>query len=278
MIETIDLGEGVWDFRTPLWQTNSLLAVADGVALLTDPAFTPEEIEAIGAEVEARAARAAYLLVTHSDYDHVCGIPWFPEAEVVAGADTAEKVSDGSAAKGLAGGGAEWGVSWPADLRVDRVVAAGVESRLGPFRVSTLDGSSHGRDGLGYVLLDQGVLLSGDNLSAISYPLLAGSFERARASTAELVDALDRSPLRHVVPGHGPVLTPDEAREIGRADLAYLDAIAAAAREAADAGMSPGQALVHVFAVEPPRANTLDLEIYDLRGNNARLVLRELGD
>ena len=80
-----DLGGGVWSFQTPLWQTNSLLAVANGEALLCDPALTPAELDAICAEVRRRAGEARYLLVTHADYDHVCGIPSLPEAEVVAG-------------------------------------------------------------------------------------------------------------------------------------------------------------------------------------------------
>jgi glyoxylase-like metal-dependent hydrolase (beta-lactamase superfamily II) len=271
-LSAADLGSGVWSFQTPLWQTNSVVAIADGVALLCDPAFTPAEIEAIRDEVDALGATARFLLVTHSDYDHVCGIPWFPSVEVVAGPDTAELVRDGRGAQGLAAGGADWGVSWPQELRVDRVVEPPAELELGPFRVAALDGSSHGRDGLGYVLLDQGILLPGDNISAISYPLLAGSFERCRASNRALLEALDRYELRHVVPGHGPVLTPAEARTIARADVAYLDALEAAANEAA--AMSPARALMHVFAVEPPRPTTLDFEIFDLRGGNARLVLR----
>ncbi len=45
-----DLGEGVWHFQTLLWQTNSVLAVAGGEALVCDPALAPAEIEAIREE------------------------------------------------------------------------------------------------------------------------------------------------------------------------------------------------------------------------------------
>ena len=69
-------------------------------------------------------AGSRFLLVTHADYDHVCGIPCFPDAQVVAGAGAAVKLEDGSAAAGLLSGGAEWGVEWPTDLRVDRGVTA----------------------------------------------------------------------------------------------------------------------------------------------------------
>ena len=271
-----DLGGGVWSFQAPLWQTNSLLAVSEDEALLCDPAFRPEEIEAIATEARQRAGGRSFLLVTHADYDHVCGIPYFPEAEVVAGADAAARLRDGRAAAGLVSGGTEWGVAWPSDLRVDRELEGG-EIELGSFRVAVIEAASHGREGLGYVLLEQGVLLPGDNLSAITIPLLAGSFALARKAAERLLGALDSYALRHVVPGHGPVLPPDAARRIGEEDLRYLEQLEAAAREAASERLSPGYAVAHVYGVEPPRPNTVDFEIYGIHGANARLALREQG-
>jgi hydroxyacylglutathione hydrolase len=272
--ERIDLGGGVAVFQAPLWQTNALVAVSGGDALLCDPAMTPDEIAAIASEVQGRRT---FLVVTHADYDHVCGIPYFPSAQVVAGEGTAAKVRDGSAAAGLASGGAEWGIEWPSELRVDREVGTGDELQLGAFRVAVVDTPSHGREGVGYVLLELGILLPGDNVSAITYPLLGASLARARESAENLLRALEDYDLRHVVPGHGPVLTLEQARRVGEQDLDYLERLDEAAREAAAQGLSPGYALVEVFEVEPPRANTPDFEIYGIRAGNARLALREHG-
>jgi glyoxylase-like metal-dependent hydrolase (beta-lactamase superfamily II) len=273
-----DLGQGVWQFQAPLWQTNSLLALADGEALLCDPALTPDEIAGIRSEVERRAEGPLHLLVTHGDFDHVCGLPYFPEAEVVAGEETAQRIADGAVPDELRAAGAEWGAEWLTDnLRVDRVVAAGTEFACGAFRVAALDAPSHGRDGLAFVLSDQGILLPGDHLSAITYPLLAASPARAATACERLIEAIDRFEPRWVVPGHGPALSAEQARAIAEADLAYLRALAEAAREAVAEALSPGDALLHVFAVEPPRTNTDDFEIYAIRTGNARLVLAEVG-
>jgi hydroxyacylglutathione hydrolase len=273
-----DLGQGVWQFQAPLWQTNSLLALADGEALLCDPALTPDEIAGIRSEVERRAEGPLHLLVTHGDFDHVCGLPYFPEAEVVAGEETAQRIADGAVPDELRAAGAEWGAEWLTDnLRVDRVVAAGTEFACGTFRVAALDAPSHGRDGLAFVLSDQGILLPGDHLSAITYPLLAASPARAATACERLIEAIDRFEPRWVVPGHGPALSAEQARAIAEADLAYLRALAEAAREAVAEALSPGDALLHVFAVEPPRTNTDDFEIYAIRTGNARLVLAEVG-
>jgi hydroxyacylglutathione hydrolase len=272
--EIRDLGEGVRQFQAPLWQTNSVLAVSGSEALLCDPALAPEQIGAIRTEVDALGGGPLHLLVTHGDFDHVCGIPYFPEAEVVAGEEAAGRIHEDAAGE-LADAGPEWGYEWRTDgLRVDRVVAAG-GFRCGAFRVEALEAPSHGREGLAFVLPEQGILCAADHLSPITYPLLAGSLERTAVAVEGLLRALERFELRWVVPGHGRALEPQEARAIGEADLAYLRALQQAAREAVDDEPSDGWALLRAFAVEPPRANTNDFEIYGIRAANARLAVAE---
>jgi glyoxylase-like metal-dependent hydrolase (beta-lactamase superfamily II) len=271
----VDLGEGVRQYQTPLWQTNCLLALAGGEALLCDPSYTQEEIDGLREEVEEAGPSSVHVLVTHADYDHVCGLGAFPGATVAAVQGTASRMDDGSATAGLAAAGEEWGISWPlTGVRVDRTVAFG-ETQLGAFRVDVVDAASHGREGAAFVLVDQGVLFPGDHLSPITIPLLAGSLDAAIAANEALIEAIARHDLRWVVPGHGRTLSPGEAREIGEADLAYLRRLRDAAREAVDAGLAPGYALLHVHAVEPPRADTDDFAVYGIRTGNARVALEE---
>jgi glyoxylase-like metal-dependent hydrolase (beta-lactamase superfamily II) len=273
----VDLGEGVRQYQTPLWQTNCLLAVAGGEALLCDPSYTQEEIEELRYEVERTGASRVHVLVTHADFDHVCGLGSFPDATVVAVDGTAARVGDGSAGEALAAAGEEWGIGWPSDgVRIDESVGAG-EALLGAFRVDIVDAPSHGREGAAFVLADQGVLFPGDHLSPITIPLLAGSPELAVSAGEALLDALARHELRWVVPGHGRALTVDEARAIGEADVAYLTRLREAAGEAVEGGLPPGDALLHAYAVEPPRPDTDDFAVYGIRTANARLALEEAG-
>jgi glyoxylase-like metal-dependent hydrolase (beta-lactamase superfamily II) len=213
-----------------------------------------------------------HVLVTHADFDHVGGIPYVPDAVVVAGEATAARIRSGEAGRDLVDAGREWGVDWLDSLRVDRVVPPG-ETACGVFRVEAIVADGHTADGLAYVLVEQGVLVAGDYLSGMTYPFLGGSLEAAIATHRRLLDALDRHELRWVVPGHGAPLPPAEARSVGEADLAYLQALAAAVAEARERDLPPGPALLHVFAVEPPRPTTLDFELYGLRAANARAVL-----
>lgn len=266
-----DLGDGLRVLQTPLWQTNALLAHSRDEVLLCDPCFTPEEIETVAAAAREPGG-PVHVLVTHGDFDHVCGLGYLPEATIVAGAGTAERIATGTAAEELAAAGAEWGVSWRTELRVDRVVEPG-SFECGGFPVQALEATGHTADGLAYVLVDQGVLIPGDYLSAMTYPFVLGRLDHAIATVRRLLDALARLDLRLVVPGHGPVLTPREAAAVGEGDLVYLEALAGAVAETRADVLSPGDALLHVFAVEPPRKTTPDFEIYALRSANARSVL-----
>jgi glyoxylase-like metal-dependent hydrolase (beta-lactamase superfamily II) len=271
-----DLGGGVRQSQNPLWQTNSMLAVADGETLLCDPGLMPGDLETLAMEA-GRAGGAIYLLVTHADFDHTCGIGFFPGATVVAGEATAAAIESGEAGRLLAAAAPDWGATWPLELRVDRPLTPG-EHVLGRFRIEAIEAPGHTADGLAFILLDQGVLLPGDYLSAMTYPFVTASFAEARATHERLLAALERHELRWVVPGHGPPLTPADARVIGQADLAYLEALETAARHAHERGLSPGRALVSVFGVEPPRATTDDFEVYGIRAFNARKALAETGD
>jgi hypothetical protein len=48
-----DLGEGLWQSQTPLWQTNAVLVRAGAETVLCDPCFTPDEIERLVAPAAA---------------------------------------------------------------------------------------------------------------------------------------------------------------------------------------------------------------------------------
>ncbi len=269
-----ELAHGLWLFQTGLWQTNSLLLRRSAGALVCDPCWTPEEI----ARIRRKAGSGPLqLLLTHADYDHTCGIGFFPEATVLASPETAAAVESGAAADSLAAASREWGLEWPLDLRVDRQVAAGERFTCGAFEVEAIDARGHVPDGLAYAILDEGVLLPGDYLSSITYPFATWSVEAARHTCARLLAALDRLEPEWVVPGHGPALGAMEARRIGEADIEYLTTLEAVARDAVARGLSSGDALLAAYSVEPPRSTTDDFEVYGIRAFNARKALEQAG-
>ena len=104
---SVELPHAVWQSQTPLWQTNSLV-IGDHDTIVIDPAWTAEEIQAIVERCRALGGRCSILL-THADYDHICGVGAFGgEVEVIAGTGTADRVADGGAAAALAQASREW--------------------------------------------------------------------------------------------------------------------------------------------------------------------------
>jgi glyoxylase-like metal-dependent hydrolase (beta-lactamase superfamily II) len=86
-LAVIRLQGGMLVLRSQLWATNSVIVPADDACLVCDPSIFADEIEEIRTATHGYAH--VYLLVTHSDFDHVCGVPAFAEATVIAGATTA---------------------------------------------------------------------------------------------------------------------------------------------------------------------------------------------
>src|SRR5215475_5014155 len=85
-----------WErFEAFLWRTTSLLVLADGESLAVDPAITVDEVVGIDRRGRELGAPIRHVLITHGDWDHVCGIGAFPEAEGAMGEETGEKVASG---------------------------------------------------------------------------------------------------------------------------------------------------------------------------------------
>ena len=217
----------MWErFEAALWSTTSLLVVADGESLVVDPAITSEEVARITARATELGAPIGHVLITHGDWDHVCGIGAFPDAVAVMGEETAERVET-SGADSVRRAAEENGIEVPGALRVDRTFARGAAIELGPFVVETFPLVGHTEDGTGYRIRDLGLLVVGDHLSPVEFPF-ARSPAAYRFTLAGLIETLRADPPATVIPGHGSPLELDDALRIAEADLAYLRSLHAA--------------------------------------------------
>jgi glyoxylase-like metal-dependent hydrolase (beta-lactamase superfamily II) len=260
-------------FESALWQTASLLLVADGEAVAVDPCISSEEVAVIAARAQALGAPVTHVLATHADWDHVCGIAAFPDAVAAMGEQSGEAVSSGAPAAVIAQRAVEYDVTvagWP---RVDRTLVAGVAHRIGPFVVETVALAGHTADGTGYRVRALDVLAVGDHLSAVEFPFVSSTADY-RMTLAGLIELLHHDPPAQVVPGHGPALTAAEALAIAEADLAYLRALRAAVAGALAAGANRERAREAGQAIEPPRTAPGDLA--GMRAANVEAQLDEL--
>jgi len=240
-------------FESALWRTSSLLIVRGEEAVVVDPAVSADEVAAIAARAGGLGARVTHVIVTHADWDHVCGIAAFPEAVVVAGEATAGRIASRRAGS-LAERAQAAGIPIAGDARVDREFVPGTAQRIGPFVAETLALPGHTPDGVAYRFRDPDVLAVGDHLSTAEFPF-ASAPAGYRATLAALSELLRRDPPARVVPGHGPELTAEAALAVADGDLAYLWSLHAAVVSAPDAAGARAAAL----AVPVPRPAPDDL-------------------
>lgn len=257
-------------FESALWQTSSLLLVAGREAVLVDPCISADEVARIASRASELGASVTHVLVTHADWDHVCGIAAFPDAVATMGAGTAEIVAEGKLPALIAKRAATYGLKIEGEPRVDRVLEPAVAHQVGPFVVETIPLRGHTPDGTGYRIRELDLLAVGDHLSAVEFPF-ASTTSDYRTTLTSLIELLRTDPPAAVVPGHGPPLNPEEALRIAEADLAYLRAL----RDAVAAGRND-RARARAAALAVPLPRPAPDELAGMHAGNAEMQLEEL--
>jgi len=263
-----------WErFEAFLWETTSLLVVGEAESLVVDPAITADEVAAIDSSATELGAPVGQLLITHGDWDHVCGIGGFPEATVAMGEETAAKVTSGAAANSVQRGVDGYGFDVAGPPRVDRPFARGTAVALGEFVVESFPLVGHTPDGTGFRLRELGLLIVGDHLSPVEFPF-ATSPAAYRLTLAGLIELLREDPPETVIPGHGPPHSAEEALGIAQADLGYLRSLHRSVVDVLSRGGTRAEAREAGLVVALPRESSPDLE--EMRGFNVDRELDEI--
>ena len=255
-------------FESGLWETASLLLCANGEAVLVDPGVSADEVEHIAARADELGVRVTEVLVTHADWDHLCGIAAFPAAAATMSESTAARLLSRTAEAPMAERAAASGIEIAGEPRIDRTFPAGIAIQAGPFLVETLALPGHTPDGTAFRCREADLLAVGDHLSTIEFPFVT-STAAYRATLAALIDLLRHDPPGRVIPGHGPELTAAQALAIAEADLYYLWSL----HQAVALGATRKDAQAAGLAVELPRPAGDDLA--QAKNANVEAALRE---
>jgi len=213
------------------------------------------------------------VLITHGDWDHVCGIGGFPDAVVSMGEETAARVEDGSRVQSIQRAADAHGFVSAGSPRVDEAFPRGRALALGEFVVETFPLVGHTPDGTGFRLRELGLLVVGDYLSSVEFPF-ATSPSAYRLTLAGLIELLREDPPETVIPGHGPPLTAEEALGVAEADLRYLRSLHAAVVGALAGDRTRDEAHAAGLAVALPRESSPDLA--EMRGFNVEREIEEI--
>lgn len=222
LLRLVEVTTGVWVAQSRRYDTNStVLLDGHGGALVIDPAWDPDELAAIPADLAALGVRCVAGLSTHVHYDHVM---WHPDLGDVPRWATAGTVAMVEADRDA--------VVAPLhrDLPDDLVDVAARDLRpidgellewSGPTAVVHVH-NAHAPHHLALELPDLGLLVSGDMLSDVELPMPDGDdvdLSTYRTGLESLTDVVRRTRLQ--VPGHGSVGRDPASRHA--ADLRYLD-------------------------------------------------------
>jgi len=222
LVRLVEVADSVWVARSRRYETNStVLLDGHGGALVIDPAWDPDELAAIPADLAALGVRCVAGLSTHVHYDHVM---WHPDLGDVPRWATPGTVAMVEADRDSVV--APLHRDLPAELvdvaaRDLRPIDGELLEWTGPTAVVHVH-HAHAPHHLALELPDLGLLVSGDMLSDVELPMPDGDdvdLVTYRTGLESLTDVVRRSRLS--IPGHGSV--GDDPRGRHDADRRYLD-------------------------------------------------------
>ena len=202
--------------------TNTVLVHAGPDALLVDPGWDPDELDAIAADLRTVGLVVRAGFATHAHHDHVLWHPGFGGGPRYA-SDAAVELADHEQATNRAALGPAFAA------RPDLLTLVGrlqpLTADLVPWSGPAIDVTVHDGHSPGHAALqvpEFGVLIAGDMLSDVEIPLL---YETGPTAYAAALDALEPlvATADVVVPGHGH---PGPGAPRLAADRAYLAALA----------------------------------------------------
>lgn len=210
-----------------IWQTTCTVVRGGEETFVIDSPVLPDELEILPALLEqSHFPPLSGLLVTHADWDHLLGRLAFHQAAVGCARSSVERMSGapGDPQRELRAFDEQHYVTRPKPLSIGSVQALDVPGRceIGRHELELYPAEGHTCDGMAVWVPWAKVLVAGDYLSAVEIPVLGegGSIE-AYMQTLERLGPLV-SAAEHVVPGHGPVLSSQQATSVLEEDLAYL--------------------------------------------------------
>jgi glyoxylase-like metal-dependent hydrolase (beta-lactamase superfamily II) len=220
-VRTRRLPGGALLLTSALWQVNAILLPLGEETVLVDSVVLPDELDAL-----VPLAPSA-LVATHAHFDHLLATSVFPELPLRVGASTLPLLGE-EPVRELAASDAELYIERPRGLSFARA------ELLDDDRLEVVAADGHAADGIALFDPASGLLLAGDHLIEVEIPLVseAGSPEAYLATLDRLAPLVERAEL--VVPGHGPPLSRERARELLDLDRRYVSDLAAGPLRGAD--------------------------------------------
>lgn len=196
-------------FESQLYKTTSTVIETDDCVIVVDPCLLPFEVDAIQEYVmDMKGSRPIYLIITHSDWDHIVGAVAFPEATVIASKAFTSKNKEEIV---------EQVKAFDDQYYIDRnspiiypdvditVTKDGEQLKIGNTVLTFYLAKGHTDDGIYGIVEPIGIWITGDYLSDIEFPFIYSS-SKDYIDTLEKTDViLNNHQINVLIPGHGHV-------------------------------------------------------------------------
>ena len=248
-----EIAPGVHVFASPAYALKSGVILGDGSrpfvrggpppdapgptpALLVDPGYFPSDLDRISSFLSARGAEPRWIVLTHSDWDHIAGPARFPAAMTVASSRFPDRVADrrDSIVRSLEDFDRKLYVRRESIFEIPVASSlVGAPSDLvwnGP-RARLLPAGGHTPDGLMLLAGDSRVIFAGDHLSDLEIPFVGDSLAAYRETLSMVRRLAVRGEAETLVPGHGELCGRDGILDRIDEDEDYLDRLEQWVRE-----------------------------------------------
>lgn len=198
---------GIYVTSSHVQKLQSVVVVTNDALLVVDPGYFTDEVSHIRqfAQPFENSSRNRYVILTHSDFDHILGVPSFPGYRVLT-ANTWDEANEIRAIERA------W--RFDSEFYVDRdwegpMPRISIDQRLADSE--SLDGvtfyhaSGHTADGL--VAVSGQVAIVGDYLSAVEFPFVYTSYRMYLNTLEHFRSIFERHAVQCVISQHGPAAT-----------------------------------------------------------------------
>ncbi len=199
-------------FESALYETTTTVIESNEAIVLVDPNWLPEEISKIRAHIDQRIKnKQLYLVITHSDYDHIIGSGAFPEAIVIASEsfklnkDKQARLDEITVFDQMYYLTRVYEVSYP---KVNIVIKENeTHISLGDLACIFYLSPGHTDDGLFFYIKQLNILIVGDYLSNVEFPFITSSYNDYVKTINLMKEVTKKYHVALLIPGHGKVTT-----------------------------------------------------------------------
>jgi hydroxyacylglutathione hydrolase len=213
-----ELRQGVYVHSSHVQKMQSVIVADERALYVFDPCYFSSEIEEIRefAKSLETPARSRWLILTHSDFDHIAGAHYFPDYQVVV-SNRWDESNEVSSIEKIEMFDSEFYVDRPWSGKMNRVP---IHHRVTDGdRIENLtfyEAKGHTWDGL--ISVHGDIAIVGDYLSAVEFPFVYTSYKAYQQTLAVFRHLLQSHDIRCVITQHGPAAN-DPGEIMRRIDL-----------------------------------------------------------